>query len=607
MFKHIFKFITLLIKIAVSFMAFLLLLGSLATGVTDFISCIIILVVLYIIYRAIKKFITWIIFRITRNEKSSQNNDPDKFEQTFEQTDLADDMIQKPEENLPLEIAKVEKNIAQKAEVLDRMSVLPKEVLISTITEEELPEPPRDDVKTSVEPAVEPICTSDQESTPEQKIPPAIKLDTKSKIPKHISITDADSLLDEAGKFLIEKDKACIGMLQRMFKIGFNRAAHIMDQLEEIGLVGPENGTKPRAILMTEKEFLEQLEYIESKHVSNSHSIADEDIKNNVPDPLMARIEVEHIINGETNYSKDGELLSKLQNSIIPCATDNDKTTIINTLIKFNSWDKLKLIMIDRTGIDFLQYHLLPHLFIPIVTDDAKIQGVFDWVYCEMQERIKMFLPLYARDIFSYNSKADMDSRLPVLVIVVSELFGLSTEFFQHFTELLLNSARMGIYFIGFSKMECKSLSLGINQSLLEIKTVPQFLNLLMDIHLPDKNYTDFDRMDGIEFEQFCADLLRKNDFQNVQTTKDTGDQGIDIVAQKDGIQYGIQCKCYTSDIGNKAVQEAFAGKTYYGCHVAVVLTNRYFTKSAKELAAANKVILWDRSKLESLIASAKF
>ena len=69
---------------------------------------------------------------------------------------------------------------------------------------------------------------------------------------------DVDALFHEAGKFIIEKDKASIGMLQRVFKIGFNRAARIMDQLSEAGVVGPEEGTKPRKILMTLDEF-EQL------------------------------------------------------------------------------------------------------------------------------------------------------------------------------------------------------------------------------------------------------------------------------------------------------------------------------------------------------------
>ena len=67
-----------------------------------------------------------------------------------------------------------------------------------------------------------------------------------------------DQYFAEAGRFIIEKDKASIGMLQRVFKIGFNRAARIMDQLCEAGVVGEEEGTKPRKVLMTEEEF-EQL------------------------------------------------------------------------------------------------------------------------------------------------------------------------------------------------------------------------------------------------------------------------------------------------------------------------------------------------------------
>ena len=58
---------------------------------------------------------------------------------------------------------------------------------------------------------------------------------------------------------LSEKEKGSIGMLQRMFKIGFNHAARIMDQLEEAGVVGPEEGTKPRRVLMSLEEFQQVL------------------------------------------------------------------------------------------------------------------------------------------------------------------------------------------------------------------------------------------------------------------------------------------------------------------------------------------------------------
>ena len=69
------------------------------------------------------------------------------------------------------------------------------------------------------------------------------------------SSNEIDSNFVEAGKFIIEKEKASIGMLQRVFKIGFNRAARIMDQLSEAGVVGPEEGTKPRKVLMSMEEF----------------------------------------------------------------------------------------------------------------------------------------------------------------------------------------------------------------------------------------------------------------------------------------------------------------------------------------------------------------
>jgi S-DNA-T family DNA segregation ATPase FtsK/SpoIIIE len=70
---------------------------------------------------------------------------------------------------------------------------------------------------------------------------------------------DRDEYFADAGRFIIEKEKASIGMLQRYYKIGFNRAARIMDQLSDAGIVGPEEGTKPRKILMSADEFEEYL------------------------------------------------------------------------------------------------------------------------------------------------------------------------------------------------------------------------------------------------------------------------------------------------------------------------------------------------------------
>lgn len=216
----------------------------------------------------------------------------------------------------------------------------------------------------------------------------------------------ADEYLFEAGKLIIEKNMASIGMLQRVFKIGFNRAVRIMEQLEQIGVVGEDQGTKPRKILVDMNEFVE----IVNKFFTSNQNFA----------------------------NKDSQYQSK-----------------------------------------------------PIAAE----------------ERMNR-----------YNHK--------------------------------------------------------------------------------------FDYMTGEDFEVFVAQILKKIGFINIQLTKGSGDQGVDIIAERDSIKYAIQCKRYSQPVGNNAVQEVFAGKSFYHCHVGAVVTNNYFTKSAKELAKENGIVLWDRDFLNKNIDS---
>lgn len=111
------------------------------------------------------------------------------------------------------------------------------------------------------------------------------------------------------------------------------------------------------------------------------------------------------------------------------------------------------------------------------------------------------------------------------------------------------------------------------------------------------------DGMEGHEFEYFCAELLQEHGFCDVRVTKGSGDYGVDILAEKDGISYAIQCKAYASPVGVKAVQEAYAGRDYYDCMVGAVLTNQYFTKPAVEAAKKLKILLWDRGYLDEMMS----
>ena len=109
------------------------------------------------------------------------------------------------------------------------------------------------------------------------------------------------------------------------------------------------------------------------------------------------------------------------------------------------------------------------------------------------------------------------------------------------------------------------------------------------------------DEMEGHDFEYYCADLLEANGFLDVEVTRGSGDFGADILAEKDGITYAIQCKCYDKPIGVKAVQEVYAGRDFYGRMVGVVMTNQYFTQPAVELAKKLNIMLWDRGYVDSM------
>lgn len=106
--------------------------------------------------------------------------------------------------------------------------------------------------------------------------------------------------------------------------------------------------------------------------------------------------------------------------------------------------------------------------------------------------------------------------------------------------------------------------------------------------------------MTGEEFEKWCGALLTGIGFSNVYMTQSTGDQGVDLLAEKEGVKYAIQCKCYSHDLGNTPIQEVYAGKVFYNCQVAAVVTNRNFTVGAQKAAQATGVLLWDREWLQN-------
>lgn len=116
----------------------------------------------------------------------------------------------------------------------------------------------------------------------------------------------------------------------------------------------------------------------------------------------------------------------------------------------------------------------------------------------------------------------------------------------------------------------------------------------------------NMDSSSPVGFERFVASLFEHNGYRNARVTKASGDFGADVIMRdKNGQKICIQCKKYKSHVGVAAVQQIVAAKSYYGCDIAAVATDNYFTASAIELANSNGVRLYDRDDLIEMIRSA--
>lgn len=111
----------------------------------------------------------------------------------------------------------------------------------------------------------------------------------------------------------------------------------------------------------------------------------------------------------------------------------------------------------------------------------------------------------------------------------------------------------------------------------------------------------DIDRMRGIDFEHYVGKLLTYRGFQ-IEITPGSGDFGVDLVAEREGEKWAIQCKRRKIPVSLKAVQEVVAGRDYHACDEAMVVTNNHFAQSAVALAKSTECELVDRNVLADWI-----
>ena len=118
------------------------------------------------------------------------------------------------------------------------------------------------------------------------------------------------------------------------------------------------------------------------------------------------------------------------------------------------------------------------------------------------------------------------------------------------------------------------------------------------DLKYATSGLAAIDEMSGVEFEEFVAAQLRTAGW-SVTHTANTGDYGVDLIAKKDGTRMAVQCKRQAKAVGVAAVQQVVSGALHHGCNQTVVVTNRAFTKAARQLATTHRCRLVGREQVQ--------
>ena len=400
-----------------------------------------------------------------------------------------------------------------------------------------------------------------------------------------------DPRLKDVMRYIMKVKEPSKSSIMEIYDLKYTRLLDILIELKNRGII--EDINEPirikkyvkfvvitdNIVKMSDKEYEKQQEKIRREN--------------------MTLEEIMKIYNIDVEYSKNIDI-NKINNSlIINNECDNIAINNLEYLLKYNSPDKLGIVLINTNNICFNFYEDIPNLIVPILSDSNKVLGILQYCEQEIDNRYNYLLSKKVKDIQDIK-----DEKIQNIIIFIDEIGNLqkNKEINEHLLKILLKGKKVGITCLLYSKFSKRNLNLGYIEDLVKLYNdldIEKALSGEIDNIELDKIDVE---MDGYDFENCSANLLLNNGFNNVEVTQYSGDFGVDIIAYKDDIKYAIQCKKYSSQVGIKAVQEVIGSKTMNDCHVAVVLTNNFFTSSAKELAKKNNVLLWDRNKLKELI-----
>lgn len=393
--------------------------------------------------------------------------------------------------------------------------------------------------------------------------------------------SERDEMLPAAVDVILETGQAFVSILQRRLKVGYAQAARIMDEMEEKGIVGPFQGAKPRAILITKEQWQERngLKTTEIQAVNSNNRETNTEIK--VADSNGEELSGESQIAGieKSNEIQIDKTIEEEQKKGILCALNSSKNFILK-IVKIFSFLILGVLVAVKND---------PEEDTPMSKKSSLIFGIG-------------ILGIIASILCRSVSLFWLGVGVCIVVCVSAIRWGILSILFLYTAKTLsINAENITDGKNALQAMRVISIMIALYFA------CKFFLRVYKNLFEKKKviSIEKIDNMTGVEFEKLTAKLLKQLGYSNVTVTKSSGDQGIDVLANKDGVKYAIQCKNYSRKLDNTPVQEAFAGKTFYHCDVGVVITNNFFTDGAKQLANSTGVILWDRNELKRMLEKA--
>lgn len=320
---------------------------------------------------------------------------------------------------------------------------------------------------------------------------------------------EMDVIFDEAVKLVVSTQKASASLLQLRLQLGYARSARLLDDMEQMGVVGIANGAKPRDVLIKSMDEFRALRIARDASYEKKVQFIDEDLKwNMIPTDKLENTNLASF--GKVVRESDGlqllvgsvkgkNLVVKINQSGNLISVGPDYTLahklfdsmISGVLIGYKP-EKVRLIVIDET-MNLAYLNRLPHLLTPVIFDNDKSLSALKWTIGEAEHRKKIMNQVGAPDIESYNRTAGFTS-LPYIIVFCQLSSGsmfYSDEVIDNLERLITLSRQCGIYLV-------------MNTDFIPPKKVNQTLFTL----IPNKIFFKLTKSQAISYEGEGADKL---------------------------------------------------------------------------------------------------